>query len=277
MIRKIFLKALYFFEKVRKGIALVSLQKLTPYIQKDPNFPGSAGTERQYLELTLKGSNDLIQLLSVIGQSKSMEPITVASEAYIETEQSIRLRKIFDEMGSDKGTQHNYDVIYSDILNKYFEKDFDILEIGLGTNNVDMVSNMGIEGRPGASLRSWKEFLPHARIVGCDIDSRILFGENQIETFLLDQTSDESWLTLLNKLDDRKFDLIIDDGLHAPYANLRTIIYGLPLLKKNGVIVIEDISSNSLPVFQLLKHRLMGSYNCEIVKTKRSIVFIVRT
>jgi len=159
----------------------------------------------------------------------------------------------------------------------YSEKEFDILEIGLGTNNLDVVSNMGIQGRPGASLRSWREFLPQARIVGCDIDSRILFSENQIETYFLDQTSDDSWINLFSTLGDRKFDLIVDDGLHAPFANLRTIIHGLPRLKKNGSIVIEDISLNGLPVFQLLKNELLSDYNCEIVKTRRSIVFIVRT
>jgi hypothetical protein len=274
---RILQKGQLLFKRFRKRLALVSLDKLAPYIRRNPNFPGSAGTERQYLELTLKGSNELIHLLNIVGQTESLEPITLASEAFVETEHSVRLRDIFDKFGSDKGTQHNYDLIYSSILMNYSEKEFDILEIGLGTNNLDVVSNMGIQGRPGASLRSWREFLPQARIVGCDIDSRILFSENQIETYFLDQTSDDSWINLFSTLGDRKFDLIVDDGLHAPFANLRTIIHGLPRLKKNGSIVIEDISLNGLPVFQLLKNELLSDYNCEIVKTRRSIVFIVRT
>ena len=277
MKRRIFQKGQLLFKRIRKRLALVSLDELTPYIRKDPNFPGSAGTERQYLEFTLKGSNDLIHLLNVIGRTETLQPIALASEAFAETEHSIRLRDIFDKFGSDKGTQHNYDLIYSSILMNYSKINFDILEIGLGTNKLDVVSNMGIQGRPGASLRSWREFLPQARIVGCDIDSRILFNENQIETYFLDQTSDDSWINLFSTLGDRKFDLIVDDGLHSPFANLRTIIHGLPRLKKNGVIVIEDISLNGLPVFQLLKNKLLSDYNCEIVKTRRSIVFIVQT
>ena len=53
-----------------------------------------------------------------------------------------------------------------------------IFEVGLGTNNVDVPSNMGKDGKPGASLRAWRDYFPNA-----DIDTRILFKEDKIQTF----------------------------------------------------------------------------------------------
>ena len=134
---------------------------------------------------------------------------------------------------------------------------------------------MGRNGRPGASLRSWKDYISNSQIVGCDIDERILFEDDQIKTYYLDQTSDDSWNSLLKQISLKKFDVIIDDGLHSPIANLRTIFYGLQLIKNDGVIVIEDVAINSIPVFKLLMTSFLKGYRCEIVETKRSHVFLI--
>ena len=45
-----------------------------------------------------------------------------------------------------------------------------LIECGLGTNNINFKSSMGINGKPGASLRMWRDFFPSARIIGVDID-----------------------------------------------------------------------------------------------------------
>ncbi|MDB9839765.1 hypothetical protein OAC57_05685 [Planktomarina temperata] len=63
-----------------------------------------------------------------------------------------------------------------------------IFEIGLGTNNVDIVSAMGTEGKPGASPRAFRDFWPEAQLIGADFDARILFSEDRIETYFVDQT-----------------------------------------------------------------------------------------
>ena len=68
-----------------------------------------------------------------------------------------------------------------------------ILEIGLGTNNVDVVSNMGRDGIPGASLRAFRDYLINSKIYGADIDKSILFSEERIETYFVDQTNDTSF------------------------------------------------------------------------------------
>ena len=63
--------------------------------------------------------------------------------------------------GSDKGgrnNHHNFASYYSEI---FFHKRNDIknfLEIGLGTNNTSVLSNMGPNGIPLASLRAWRDY-----------------------------------------------------------------------------------------------------------------------
>ena len=67
-----------------------------------------------------------------------------------------------------------------------------LLEIGLGSNNTDLVSSMGKEGKPGASLRAFRDFCINAEVIGADIDKRILFKEDRIKTFYVDQTNNSS-------------------------------------------------------------------------------------
>ena len=42
-------------------------------------------------------------------------------------------------------------------------------------------------GKPGASLRVWRDYFPNAIIYGADIDKDILFAEERIKTFYIDQ------------------------------------------------------------------------------------------
>ena len=72
---------------------------------------------------------------------------------------------------------------------------------------------MGISAKPGASLRVWRDYFPGANIFGADIDQDILFSENRVETFYLDQTSKESIDAMWRAIKISDFDLIIDDGL----------------------------------------------------------------
>ena len=59
-----------------------------------------------------------------------------------------------------------------------------IFEIGLGSINTKIVSNMGKFGKPGASLRAFRDFCPNAIIYGADIDQSILFKEERIKTLV---------------------------------------------------------------------------------------------
>jgi hypothetical protein len=178
-----------------------------------------------------------------------------------------KLQLLFNENGSDKASNHGYEGIYFSILENLKFEVRDILEIGIGTNNQKLISNMGKKGIPGASLRAMRDYSENFHIVGVDIDKDILFSEERISTFELDQLSEESWLALIQSQNGRKFDLIIDDGLHSPTANLNTIVYGLELLKDDGIMLIEDIPERALPVWELAinllpKSMVKNIFNC---------------
>lgn len=155
---------------------------------------------------------------------------------------------IMNKYGSDKGNHHNYSTLYHYLFENIRLEKLNVFEVGLGTNNIDFPSNMGINGKPGASLRGWKEYFINSNIYGADIDSSILFEEDRILTFFVDQTKketiDELWSS--PRLSSIEFDIIIDDGLHEFHANKKFFENSIQKLKKSGVFIIEDISNGFL-------------------------------
>jgi len=158
------------------------------------------------------------------------------------------LCEIMGRNKSDKGsiniTQswHNYTTLYYSLFKDLKEKPLRIFELGLGTNNMDVPSNMGPGGRPGASLYGWKEFFPNAGIFGADIGRRVLFNAARISTFYCDQTNPEVIQNMWNnpELTDG-FDIIVEDGLHTYSANVCFFENSIHKLKPSGYYVIEDI------------------------------------
>ena len=152
-------------------------------------------------------------------------------------------------------------------LYEFILKDFssikNVLEIGIGTNNKDVVSTMGSNGRPGASLRAFRDYLPNAQVYGCDVDNRILFSEERITTFFVDQTNFSEMKERIMGL-NIKFDLFIDYGLHAPDANLASLLVGLSVIKPGGWVVVEDIPWVALDFWKIITYSLPETYNTSI-------------
>lgn len=133
------------------------------------------------------------------------------------------LCEIMGRHKSDKGhkfitfSKHNYTTFYYSIFNKFKNEKIRLFELGIGTDNITIPSNMGCNGRPGASLYGWQEFFENADIYGADIDKDILFSTNRIKTYFCDQTNSEiiknMWEDNIELQDD--FDIIIEDGLHT--------------------------------------------------------------
>ena len=119
--------------------------------------------------------------------------------------------------GSDKGSGwHNYTSAYSVLFKDFRHRSCRIFELGLGTSDPSRPSNMGVYGRPGASLRGWREAFPHAVVYGADIDRTILFQDDRIKTFYCDQRDPASIRELWSEPElQGGFDLIIEDGLHT--------------------------------------------------------------
>lgn len=181
------------------------------------------------------------------------------------------LGELFRKHGSDKSTEHDYFEVYGSLLDR--SEPLRILEIGLGTNNLAFQSNMGLGGRPGASLRAFRDWALKAEVVGADIDRGVLFEEERIRTFFVDQT-DPASLKLLGSEVGTGFDLIIDDGLHLPHANLNTIEALLPLLKPGGTMVIEDIDAIHLHYWHVAGS-ILG--DARLLERRGGYLFLVRS
>ena len=151
--------------------------------------------------------------------------------------------------GSDKGNpqgngHHNYTLVYDPLFRSVRQDPIRVFELGLGTNNLNFPSNMGADGRPGASLRGWRQFFTNAQIFGADIDAGILFEEDRIKTYQCDQNSTDSISRLWSNPDlAGGFDIIIEDGLHIFESNVSFFENSYHKLNVGGVFVIEDIQS----------------------------------
>jgi hypothetical protein len=159
-------------------------------------------------------------------------------------EQVTDLCRIMQRYGSDKGLGwHNYTPLYRRLFEPLMgASKAAVFELGIGTNKPDAPSSMGLSGCPGASLRGWGEWLPHVEIYSADIDREILFQEERVHTFYVDQRSPEDIYDMWNAAGRSvMFDVILDDGLHEVHANDTFLCASYQKLKKGGIYIIEDI------------------------------------
>ncbi len=150
-----------------------------------------------------------------------------------------------NEGGTDKATDHSYDTFYCKELERFKNETGTLLEIGSFN---------------GGSGLMWHEYLKGFHIVMTDIENNIANKVkeklNRSEFILMDGYQKESIKILKNKYPEG-FDVIIEDGPH----NLETQMFALKeyskLLKKGGVLIIEDIQSES-DLNELLRIKLRG-------------------
>lgn len=164
--------------------------------------------------------------------------------------QSTPLCLIMNKNRSDKSLHynkgwHNYTTFYYSIFKDLCNEKLRIFELGLGTNNINIPSNMGKCGRPGASLYGWSEFFPNSDIFGADIDSGILFNTDKIKTFYCDQRKSDIIKNMWNEPNlQENFNIIIEDGLHTFDACVCFFENSIHKLKPNGYYIIEDVHKN---------------------------------
>jgi hypothetical protein len=230
--------------------------------------PLTSGSYEAKADATIETINRTIPLLSYFAKTQTGKHVEATEiQKFATSSEDLRaadeFKKYFDKYGSDKTNSHNYHKLYGPLL-----KDRDrvraMLEIGIGTNFTDVLSNMGQGGEPGGSLRAFRDFLTNATIYGADIDRRILFEEQRIKTYYVDQTDFGSFENL-GTLIPSELDLIIDDGLHSPNANINTLIFGLTRIKVGGSLVIEDIALDAIPVWEVIAALLPANYTPHII------------
>ena len=104
---------------------------------------------------------------------------------------------------------------------------------------------MGVHGRPGASLRGWRDFVPHALVYGADIDRAVLFDEDRIRTFYCDQLDPAAIRALWSDPHlQGGMDIIVEDGHHTFDANVSFLERSLEQLRPGGIYIVEDIAED---------------------------------
>ena len=106
------------------------------------------------------------------------------------------LSELCELYGSDKGfvniekktpydwDPHAYSIIYNNLFSHCRENIKLVFECGIGTNNLNFESNMTLNGKPGASLKVWKDYFVNAQIFGADIDRNILLKKIELKLIM---------------------------------------------------------------------------------------------
>jgi hypothetical protein len=108
----------------------------------------------------------------------------------------------------------------------------------------------------GASLSTWADYFPHAKIVGADINPATKrFERDRIAVEILDQSDIEQLVHVAVK--HGPFDIIIEDGSHMwehQITSLRTLF---PFVRNNGIYVVEDLQTN-----YRISYKGVASFTC---------------
>ena len=134
--------------------------------------------------------------------------------------QSVKLNSYFD--------------IYESLFKEFKNKPITFVEVGI----------FG-----GGSLFMWKKYFhPKSRIIGIDLnpDSKS-YEKYGFEIFIGDQEDNSFWKKFYKKVG--KIDILLDDGGHTDIQQTQTLISSLNNIKKNGLIVIEDIHTSYFTEF----------------------------
>ena len=141
------------------------------------------------------------------------------------------LTKLANHYNSDKGNNfgcsHNYTKIYEEIFEEHKNKN----------NNGYKINLFEIGVACGSSLKMWASYFKDSKITGIDINPKCKdFCENfdNIEIIIGD---------VLNHEIKEEYDIIIDDGSHLADDIIQTFYKLYPLLKKDGIYVIEDLQA----------------------------------
>lgn len=158
---------------------------------------------------------------------------------------------------TDKGSWHSYIDTYQEVLSSL--ETIKMLEVGISS---------------GGSVWLWREFClqnnKHYNLTSMDIRSS--FAEYHPE--FQDPVKTDSNIKLLwnsNCMDPKTyenfntFNLIVDDGPHTLESQAVILTLALPKLEKNGIYIIEDITSESNVDF-LEKHAFSIDSGLETTK-----------
>jgi hypothetical protein len=243
-------------------------------------FSAGSANDEKYKETWYKSASLFIPQINELLSLCTLSNMTIYEMSHFTNPLQDELGQLFTKYGSDKSRTHNYNVLYGYIINKLGRANkLNILEIGLGTNNPNLVSTMGVGGKPGASLYAFKEFCDLANIYGGDVDKDILFSVDRIKTAYVDQLNMDTFASMQASLGNVEYDLVIDDGLHSIGANFNTLLFALKHTKPDGWIVIEDIlrpdNFNSIDYILKSNGNIGPKFETYMIKGTHSFIYAV--
>lgn len=143
------------------------------------------------------------------------------------------------DLPSDKATDHGYNKYYDILLQPYVNQPgLNVLEVGV---------------KMGGSLILWRElFPPDAHIYGLDLDLGVPQFESDAHIKVLAgmSSTDQSAAEALRGI---QFDIIVDDGAHLARLQTMTLSNLWPLLKPDGIYIIEDVDNDCVLLRQMHK------------------------
>lgn len=144
------------------------------------------------------------------------------------------------DKGTVTGLGHGYSLVYDLLFAGRRLEPLNFCEIGLciggpevATGSIDRTVN----DLPSISM--WQEYFPNAKLYGVDISDFSSFETDRFK-FVRADAGDEKQLQKVADL-GVPFDVIIDDGSHAPFHQQRTFLSLFPTLRPGGLFIIEDI------------------------------------
>lgn len=129
---------------------------------------------------------------------------------------------------TDKNSAHSYLPLYDELLKTKKENAENVLEVGI---------------YGGGSIELWGKYFTNATVYGVDIEKykdewNILKKYSNVELlYNIDAYSKET----IKKIEHLKFDMVLDDGSHYLKDMIKFINLYLPLLKDDGILIIEDV------------------------------------
>ena len=146
------------------------------------------------------------------------------------------LEQLYNEtkvgLWSDKGTDHSYIKLYSEILAPYRNRARRVLEIGI----------LG-----GESLRMWEFYFLNAQVHGSELSTRPIDGMANLEPMIAEGTHNIHIFDATNKIQVDKefigmrFNVVIDDASHVLEHQLAIYQNMKPYLAKGAIYIIEDV------------------------------------
>jgi hypothetical protein len=137
--------------------------------------------------------------------------------------------------GTDKQTLHSYGPVYEELMRPLMDKECTVLEVGV---------------QLGGSILLWHDLLPKCFVIGVDIEKSYHESvptrmDKERHALLIQDAYTSEAINRIKELAPDGLDLAIDDGPHSLQSQIDFLRLYLPLLKKGGVAVVEDIQSPS--------------------------------